>query len=200
MKRFVLIVWGLLLANMAWAQAQIVYEIRDVKPTTVSLLGFLEGFWIVVLIGVILFFVIGLIVFLWGGKKEKVVIDPGTRLLPWERAWNRLRELQNRHYLEEGRFKEFYSELSDILRIYIEDRFDIHAPDMTTEEFLGNLKYSAVLTGQNKKDVSDFLTHCDMVKFAKYESTMETAMRSLDVVQSLVEQTKIIQAEIKITS
>ena len=50
---------------------------------------------------------------------------------------------------EAGRIKEFYQRISDILRHYIENRFGLHAPERTTEEFLVELKPSEVLDARS---------------------------------------------------
>ena len=51
----------------------------------------------------------------------------------------------------------------------MEERFDLHAPERTTEEFLAELQGSYVLTASQKETLADFLMRCDLVKFARYE-------------------------------
>ena len=58
-----------------------------------------------------------------------------------EMAYARLRALVAEKLVEQGRIKEFYERISGILRHYIEDRFDLHAPERTTEEFLAELRF-----------------------------------------------------------
>lgn len=71
----------------------------------------------------------------------------------------------------EPMIKEYYGGVSGVVRHYIESRFDLHAPEMTTEEFLKTLTGNAVLCKEHKSLLRDFLKHCDMVKFAKYGPT-----------------------------
>ncbi|MCS1407129.1 MAG: hypothetical protein M2R45_00286 [Verrucomicrobia subdivision 3 bacterium] len=59
--------------------------------------------------------------------------------------------------------------VSDAIRGYLEDRFDLHAPERTTEEFLEELRGSRHLSDEHKQLLANFLNECDLVKFAKSE-------------------------------
>jgi hypothetical protein len=74
--------------------------------------------------------------------------------------------------------KAFSIAVSGALRGYLEERFDFHAPDRTTEEFLLELQGTNLLTTEQKLSLGDFLANCDLIKFAKYEPT-ETELRAL---------------------
>ncbi len=107
-----------------------------------------------------------------------------------EVAYLRLRALVAANLVEQGRIKEFYEQISGILRHYIEDRFDLHAPDRTTEEFLGELQFTDSLAPADKLSLQEFLNHCDLVKFAKHEPTTEQIQRTFDLVKDFIERTK----------
>jgi hypothetical protein len=68
--------------------------------------------------------------------------------------------------------------VSDTIRIYLEERFDFHAPERTTEEFLYELKSTNRLTPDQKTSLGEFLERCDLVKFARYEPS-EPELREL---------------------
>jgi hypothetical protein len=89
-----------------------------------------------------------------------------------------------------GQVKEYYTRLSDIVRHYLENRFSYRAPEMTTEEFLSFVRGSSRLAGKHKELLADFLSKCDMVKFAKYGPTPIEILDSFKAAESLVEQTK----------
>lgn len=74
--------------------------------------------------------------------------------------------------------KPFCIAVSDALRLYLEERFDFRAPDRTTEEFLLDLQATDRLNPAQKEFLTDFLTRCDLVKFAQYEPS-EAELRSL---------------------
>jgi hypothetical protein len=68
-----------------------------------------------------------------------------------------------------GQPKEFCILVSDTIRWYLEERFDFHAPERTTEEFLYELRGTNLLTPDQKESLGEFLNRCDLVKFARYE-------------------------------
>ena len=107
-------------------------------------------------------------------------------------ALEALRTLQEKNLPGQGMIKQYYSELSDIIRCYIEGRFDIKAPEMTTEEFLVYLRESNILSGQHKNLLREFLNLCDIVKFAKYGPTPSEIEDSFDEGRKLVEETKLV--------
>ena len=65
--------------------------------------------------------------------------------------------------------KPFCTLVSDTVRTYLEERFDFHAPERTTEEFLHELRGTDLLSAEQKEKLAEFLGCCDLVKFAKYE-------------------------------
>ena len=107
-----------------------------------------------------------------------------------EIAYANLRDLVARNLVEQGKIKEFYERISGILRYYIEHRFDLHAPERTTEEFLAELGTTNVLAESDKTVLKEFLTHCDLVKFAKHAPTTEQIQRTFDLVKDFIERTK----------
>lgn len=71
-----------------------------------------------------------------------------------------------RHLIEEGRHQEFVVEVSSILREYIEARFGLKAPSLSTEEFLFEAERGSHLDPRWRESLGDFLQQCDRVKFA----------------------------------
>ena len=74
--------------------------------------------------------------------------------------------------------KPFVIAVSDTARTYLEERFDFHAPERTTEEFLRELAGTKLLLPEQKESLGGFLASCDLVKFAKYEPG-ESELREL---------------------
>ncbi len=116
-----------------------------------------------------------------------------------EVAYARLRALVAQNLVEAGRIKEFYERVSGILRHYIEDRFDLHAPERTTDEFLAELGRTDVLAEPDKAVLGEFLTHCDLVKFAKHAPTAEQIQRSFDLVKGFIERTRSDERRVDVT-
>jgi len=84
----------------------------------------------------------------------------------------------------------FCFEVSETVRVYLEERFQLRAPERTTEEFLTELQTSNALNREQKQSLAEFLQSCDLVKFARFEPT-ESALRELhDAALRLVDETQ----------
>ena len=89
------------------------------------------------------------------------------RMSPIERAWVELDRLLKKGLPGRGRYKDFYVELTMVVRRYVQRKYGIRAPHLTTEEFLREARPSDALRR--------FLESADMVKFAGVEATPEMA-------------------------
>ena len=162
-------------------------DIRDVKPPVDMPVDIGWLWWVAAAAGIMA----ALVYFFYRRRKPALkppVIVPARPA--WEIALERLEDLSHKQYPRQGMFKLFYSQLSGIVRHYLEDRFRIKAPEMTTEEFLNFVKTSAALKDGHKQILGDFLNGCDMVKFARYESSAHEAQANFDLTRKLIEETK----------
>ena len=112
-----------------------------------------------------------------------------------EIAYRALERLIAENLPGKGEIKEFYQRISDILRQYIENRFGLHAPEQTTEEFLTALGANATLAPGHKSLLKNFLQHCDLVKFAKHEPTTEDIQKTFDSCNGFIGETKATEEE-----
>lgn len=85
---------------------------------------------------------------------------------------------------------QFCTEVSLTLRLYLEERFTLRAPERTTEEFLVELQNSKHLTLDQKLSLGDFLQSCDLVKFARHEPTESNLRQLHDSALRLVDETQ----------
>lgn len=142
---------------------------------------------------------VAIVIGLWLWKRNRKIELVRIFKSAHEIAYARLRSLVDDNLIEADKIKEFYERISNILRRYIEHRFDLHAPERTTEEFLAELRDADSLSPQHKETLEQFLTHCDLVKFAKHEPTTEQIQRTFDLVKEFIEQTKSDQRQIDVT-
>ncbi|MFH1877480.1 MAG: BatD family protein [Candidatus Omnitrophota bacterium] len=126
--------------------------------------------------------------FLWTRRKNRIFLLRKKKSLS-ETALEELKKLKGMDLPAQGRVKEFFTGISGIIRVYIENRFSYRAPEMTTEEFLAAVNVSGDLLAEHKALLRDFLSRCDMVKFAKYGPTNVEIDQSYDSARRLVEQT-----------
>ncbi|MEN8225730.1 MAG: hypothetical protein ABFS05_10265 [Bacteroidota bacterium] len=99
-------------------------------------------------------------------KQPIFKIRPKPVLPPYVVAMDGLESLKEKKLWQAGKTKEFYTELTDIIRIYIEGRFKVPAVEMTTEEILDGIKDTDSPQGSSSK-LADTLVLADLVKFAK---------------------------------
>ena len=98
----------------------------------------------------------------WRWKRRQRRLRP---LLPFEVALQRLEEI--RALMQPARVREFSIAITDIVRAYIEQRFDVTATHRTTEEFLRDLlKSSQTALAAHRDLLAEFLQQCDLAKFA----------------------------------
>lgn len=125
----------------------------------------------------------------WQKKKSQIPVIPP--LPPHVRAKLKLQEA----LALIAQPKPFVIAVSDTSRHYLEERFDFHAPERTTEEFLHELRRTDLLTADQKASLGDFLQSCDLVKFAKYEPG-EPELRDLHAAAvRLVEETEPMEVQ-----
>jgi hypothetical protein len=144
--------------------------------------------------------VVGWIAAMWVYFRKKKIKEAIRIFKPaHEIAYARLQSLIQQDLIKAGRVKEFYDGLSDILRHYIEDRFELRAPERTTEEFLFEIRDTGVLSEGDRKALMEFLTHCDLVKFAKHSPTNEQIQHTFDLAKNFIERTKSEAKQIDVT-
>ena len=122
-------------------------------------------------------------------RKRRDELEPLDLRPAWEVAFERLAFLKQKNLPQEGKFKEYYTELTETLRTYFERMHRINALDMTTEEFLsilGEIELPAGLYESTEK----LLTHADLVKFAKLIPAIEKTEQDFDDTHRVVEEVR----------
>jgi hypothetical protein len=142
--------------------------IKPIKPplsAPYTLAEFLP--WILIGLGLIL---IGLLVFYYLKKRKSA--EPVFRLRSKPRlpahviALNDLEELKMKKLWQDGKVKEYYTAMTDIVRTYIEERFGINAVEMTTEEIMNGLRDTGI-GDELQSRLGNTLVLADLVKFAR---------------------------------
>lgn len=105
-----------------------------------------------------------------------------------------LEALRSRRLPQAGAFKEFYSGLSDVVRTYLEGRFGLRAPEMTTEEFLQEATRGGCLARPHRELLASFLVESDLVKFARHVPTLEQCERAFAAARRFVDDTTEVTA------
>ena len=141
---------------------------KDLPPLSWRLVG-----WVALAILVVLVILAGLV---WLARYITRRVKE-HRMSPIERAWVELDRLLKKGLPGRGRYKDFYVELTMVVRRYVQRKYGIKAPHLTTEEFLKEFREE----GRGKREeLRKFLESADMVKFAGVEATPEMADEATD--------------------
>ena len=106
------------------------------------------------------------------------------RMSPIERAMLELSRLLEKGLPGRGRYKDFYVELTMVVRRYIQRRHAVRAPNLTTDEFLRAASENPAFTREALESLRQFLESADMVKFAGVEATPDMADSATDRARS----------------
>ena len=147
---------------------QKMYDIKDIAQVE-SPLG---TWWIYILI----FFAIGIAGYFIYQFIKKRQNQPKAEVIifksPIEKATTLLQQLENKELWQKGEIKDYYSELTDIARNYIEEEINIPAMESTTSELIDGLRKAAKqkklkLSNETVENLEKVLKQADLVKFAK---------------------------------
>lgn len=137
-------------------------DIRDIRPPVVITDAWVWVWWTLLVLAVA---AVGVLAArLWLCRRAQPLIIPV--IPPHERARRKLEAALDLF----DQPKPFCILVSDAVRLYLEERFELQAPERTTEEFLQELKGNAQLSRAHKDVLERFLTACDFVKFARHQA------------------------------
>lgn len=147
---------------------QKMFDIKDIA-TVKSPMG---NWWIYVLVAIGLIGLGFLIFYLLKNRKPKAKAEVIVYKTPIEKATTLLQQLESKELWQKGAVKDYYSELTDIVRNYIEEEIKIPAMESTTSELIEGLRKAAKqkklkLSNDTVENLEKVLQQADLVKFAK---------------------------------
>lgn len=146
---------------------QPLFPIKTILPIARNTLGW----WKPYVYG--LLFLLGLVgVFIVAQKTQKRIRESRRKLPPFERALQALQALETKQLDKQETYKKYYSEMTDIVRNYLEDETDIDALESTSDELLAKLELlrdtgNLALTNETIEHLKEVLSMADLVKFAR---------------------------------
>lgn len=173
---------------VASAEIKDIKDIKDVPFTWRDAVPY-------VLMGLAVLLILGVFYYWWKRRKRKQ--ESAAAYIPPPRpahevAFEKLQFLEDEKYWQQGEVKKYYSELTNIVREYLEGRYDILALESTTDEILKDLQdlkedeFEAELWSKLK----DMLQTADLVKFAKAKPNIEKHPQYLKDAKEMVRTTK----------
>ncbi|MEZ4936274.1 MAG: hypothetical protein R2799_01635 [Crocinitomicaceae bacterium] len=125
-------------------------------------------------------------------RKGKEVIEIKAKLPAHQIALQRLSSLKKKDLIKKGLEKEYYSEITDIIRVYLEDRYTIKALELTSNEIINRLKYEHI-SPDDKFILKEIFQTSDLVKFAKLKPSEMDNENVLFKAEEFVRHTKFIE-------
>ncbi|MAU17756.1 MAG: hypothetical protein CMH46_19700 [Muricauda sp.] len=170
---------------------QKMYDIKpliEVEKSTAD--TWLIALW--VLLGLIV--VGGLVYWFFLRKKPLTEEEKVAMLPPYDRAILELKKLENSRYLIQDEYKQYYSELTDIVRSYLEEDVHLSAMESTTSELITKLEMlkdagELKLEDDTIQQFQKILQTADLVKFAKSKPATSIAEQDRKVVEQIVTKT-----------
>lgn len=162
-------------------------DIRDIKPPAAIPIDWRPYYAIAAVVALL---VAVAVLLRWLAKRRRHVAPAVPPLPPHVIALGALDALRARRLVEKGAFKEYYSTLTDIVRAYLEGRYRVRAPEMTTEEFLVASSRDGRLGGNHRRLLGEFLGESDLVKFARYLPSTDDSERAYSAARKFVEETR----------
>jgi hypothetical protein len=146
---------------------QKMYDIKDIVKVESKV-----GDWWKYLLGLLLLIGLGVFIYWFIKKRQKTKIEEEIYKTPIEKATSLLNNLEKKELWQHGEVKAYYSELTDIVRNYIEEAIEIPAMESTTSELIEGLKVASKkkkmkLTQETIENLFVVLKQADLVKFAK---------------------------------
>lgn len=164
-------------SNLVATEAQLIYvydievdlqqDIKDIKDPQDVPFNWMKYIWWGVAALVLVLLVAAIIIYFVRKKKGKTFLTREKPKRPaHEIALAELEKIRQQQLWQNDRIKEHHSAVTDVLRQYIEDRFELPALEQTSYEIMESLR-TVNLSDEMRKRVKDILTMADLVKFAK---------------------------------
>ena len=146
---------------------QKMYDIKDITTVKNGI-----GDWWKYVLALVIILGIGAFVYWFVKKRQQKKIEEEVYKTPIEKATSLLNNLEKKELWQKGEVKEYYSELTDIARNYIEEAIQIPAMESTTSELILAIKTASTkkkmsLTAETVENLERVLRQADLVKFAK---------------------------------
>jgi hypothetical protein len=114
-----------------------------------------------------------------------------VRVSAFDVAMQKLAALESRGLPEGADADGWYVDLSAIVRRYVEDRFAIRAPELTTEEFFREARRALDLGHDHRDLLGSFLMQCDRVKFAAHQPLAAESKEALSTARRFLDETRL---------
>ncbi len=165
-------------------------EIKDLKPIIEEPLKFQDFLPYLIAILVLVALISAIFYFLNKRKQPEPPPKPEVWIPAHNTALADLTTLKNKQLWQNGAVKEYQTELTDIIRKYLENRFEINAMEMTSDDIVYHLKKKTSVAATQQGKLKDILQIADLVKFAKANPPVNINEQFWNDAENFVQATK----------
>jgi len=144
--------------------------------------------WWIPALGVTVLALAAVLIRRWIKRRGLEPVVPSVPAHEWARA--RIASLLAEKLIERGLHQDFFYRLSAIIRGYVERRFGVAAPEMTTQEFLSAMSSDERFRNEHRDSLRHFLRECDMVKYACHQPAASEYDQATHSASDFVEETR----------
>jgi len=184
-----------LLVNVASVKVdttkQKMFEIKSIKREPKTFQDYKHLTWwlipILILLAIVLYFIF---------RKKKKEPKPKVYIAPIKEALQRLLELDEKELIKQNKVKAYYTELTDIIRTYIEKDIKIPALESTTDELIETItdfndSSKLGISNETISHLKNVLQSADLVKFAKSKPLIEEIKSDRTIIENVLNETQL---------
>ena len=166
-----------------------VVGLRPIKPPLTP-----DANWLPKMLIILLLILTSIIsIFFYKFKQDQAIlesIETRQKQPAHEIAHQHLNNVERKKLIQKGKIKMYHTEVSDIIRCYITNRFGITASELTTKDLLHKLSNQEEINREQFQTIGNFFNNCDLVKFAKNQSNETESRTRMTEVRKFIENTK----------
>ncbi len=161
-------------------------DIKDIKgpvamPFTLNIYYIMGSLIVLIISGLIAYYILKR----RGLKQTPIVIKSADEI-----AFIELDRIEALDLIQNNKMKAYYYLVSNCLRVYLENRYQIKAPEQTTEEFIADISQSDILDEAHINLLKEYLTHCDLVKYAKLSPPISESQKIMTTTRNFIDKTR----------
>ena len=161
-------------------------DIKDIKgpvaiPFTLNIYYIMGSLIVLIISGLIAYHIL---------KRRRVKQTPIVIKSADEIAFIELDRIEALDLIQNNKMKAYYYLVSNCLRVYLENRYQIKAPEQTTEEFIADISQSDILDEAHINLLKEYLTHCDLVKYAKLSPPISESQKIMTTTRNFIDKTR----------
>ena len=168
-------------------------KIKDPLEDPFTIWDWVNNNWILIFITLGGALAITILIYFLTKIKRKEKVEKPEEIIPAHvTALKKLELIKVANLWQDGKFKKYHSEISEVIREYLENRYQIHALEQTSDEIITALRRKTI-SQLNKENLQQLLVLADLVKFAKEIPIGSENEESMKNALAFVEETKIIE-------